>query len=169
MDWPSQPLHSYAPGTDTYVMGPIRCVMFRMLRYLVVVLAERKLTVLRLCYRYTDMDPRRLEEDRYAIYAYNGMQPLLFGGTHWTVSLSAWLYDLEMIFHLCHIEANLQVSLASRCLIADLRLWWMTRGEWTLPERTWVHFRAIVMAHLGPILEEGAGESYRDPEIYRDM
>ncbi|GMN59324.1 hypothetical protein TIFTF001_028416 [Ficus carica] len=24
MDWPPQPLHSCAPGTDTYVMGPIK-------------------------------------------------------------------------------------------------------------------------------------------------
>ena len=72
---------------------------------------------MRICYvRYADMVPRRLEEDRYAIYAFNGMRPLLFDGIRRTVTLSAWLYDLEMIFHLCHIEAHLQVSLASRCL-----------------------------------------------------
>ncbi|GMN18760.1 hypothetical protein TIFTF001_046835 [Ficus carica] len=119
--------------------------------------------------QYTDMDPRRLEEDRYAIYAFNGMRPLLFDGTRRTVSLSAWLYDLETIFHLCHIEAHLQVSLASRCLIADARLWWMTFGETALPERTWVHFHALVIARFGPIPEEGADETYRDLEIYRDM
>ena len=101
---------------------------------------------MRICYvRYTDMDPRRLEEDRYAIYAFNGMRPLLFDGTLRTVSLSVWLYDLETIFHLCHIEAHLQVSLASRCLMADARLWGMMIGERTLPERTWAHFRAIMI------------------------
>ncbi|GMN21845.1 hypothetical protein TIFTF001_045563 [Ficus carica] len=45
----------------------------------------------------------------------------------------------------------------------------MTLEEQTLPERTWAHFRAIVIARFGPILEEGAGEPYHDPEIYRDM
>ncbi|GMN66403.1 hypothetical protein TIFTF001_035464, partial [Ficus carica] len=77
---------------------------------------------------YDIMDPRRVEEDRYAAYAFNGMQPLLFDGTRRTVSLSAWLCDMEKIFHICHIEAHLQVSLASRCLVADARLWWMTLG-----------------------------------------
>ena len=33
----------------------------------------------------------------------------------------------------------------------------------------WAHFRALVIARYGLIPEEGAGEPYRDPEIYRDM
>ncbi|GMN60508.1 hypothetical protein TIFTF001_029595 [Ficus carica] len=97
------------------------------------------------------------------------MQPLLFDGILRTVSLSVWLYDLETIFHRCHIEAHLQVSLASRCLLADARLWWMMIGKRTLPERTWAHFRAIMITRYGPVTEEGADEPYRDPEIYQDM
>ncbi|GMN30877.1 hypothetical protein TIFTF001_042694 [Ficus carica] len=64
---------------------------------------------------------------------------------------------------------RLQVSLASRCLVADACLWWRTHGERALPDRTWAHFRALVIARYGPILEEGADAPYRDPEIYRDM
>ncbi|GMN25147.1 hypothetical protein TIFTF001_050362 [Ficus carica] len=45
----------------------------------------------------------------------------------------------------------------------------MTHGERALPDRTWAHFRALVIARYGSIPEEGAGEPYRDPEIYRDM
>ncbi|GMN20507.1 hypothetical protein TIFTF001_047120 [Ficus carica] len=115
------------------------------------------------------MDPVQVEEDRRSITSFYESRPPLFDGTLRTVSLSVWLYDLEMIFHLCHIEAHLQVSLASRCLIADARLWWMTIGEGTLPERTWAHFRAIMITRYGPVPEEGVDEPYHDPEIYRDM
>ncbi|GMN30316.1 hypothetical protein TIFTF001_041439 [Ficus carica] len=41
MDWPPQPLHSCASGTDTYVKGPI---IFVGVADVTVVLAERKLT-----------------------------------------------------------------------------------------------------------------------------
>ncbi|GMN19357.1 hypothetical protein TIFTF001_042865 [Ficus carica] len=41
MDWPPQPLHNCAPGTDTYVKGPIIIVY---VAGVIVVLAERKLT-----------------------------------------------------------------------------------------------------------------------------
>ncbi|GMN47189.1 hypothetical protein TIFTF001_016376 [Ficus carica] len=85
------------------------------------------------------MDPRRVEEDRYATYAFNGMQPLLFDGTH------------------------------RRCLVVDARLWWMTLGERAIPDRTWVHFRTLVIARFGPIPDEGADGPYRDLEIYRAM
>ncbi|GMN68285.1 hypothetical protein TIFTF001_037340 [Ficus carica] len=115
------------------------------------------------------MDPRRVEEDRYAAYAFNRMQPLYFDGTRRTASLSAWLYDMELIFRICHIEAHLQVALASRCLIADARLWWMTIGERAMPGDTWVDFRAMLIARFGPLPDEGADVPYRDPEIYRDM
>ncbi|GMN70244.1 hypothetical protein TIFTF001_039286 [Ficus carica] len=54
-------------------------------------------------------------------------------------------------------------------LVADARLWWMTLGERALPDRTWAHFRALVIARFGPIPEEGADAPYHDPEIYRDM
>nr|GMN28183.1 hypothetical protein TIFTF001_044208 [Ficus carica] len=115
------------------------------------------------------MDPAQVEEDRRSTTSFFASQPLFFDGTRRTVSLSVWLYDTELIFRTSHIVERLRVSLASRCLIADARLWWMTWGERALPERTWAHFRALVIARYGPIPEEGADEPYRDPEIYRDM
>ncbi|GMN21019.1 hypothetical protein TIFTF001_050091 [Ficus carica] len=115
------------------------------------------------------MDPAQVAEDQHLITSFYKSQPPLFDGTRQTVSLSAWLYDTELIFRTSHIVERLQVSLASRCLVADARLWWMTHGERALPDRTWAHFRALVIARYGPIPGEGAGEQYRDPEIYRDM
>ncbi|GMN63218.1 hypothetical protein TIFTF001_032304 [Ficus carica] len=38
-----------------------------------------------------------------------------------------------------------------------------------LPERTWGHFRTIVIARYGPIPDAGADAPYRDPEIYQGM
>ncbi|GMN30047.1 hypothetical protein TIFTF001_044408 [Ficus carica] len=38
-----------------------------------------------------------------------------------------------------------------------------------MPDRTWAHFRTLVIAHFGPVPDEGADEPYRDPEIYRAM
>ncbi|GMN31453.1 hypothetical protein TIFTF001_044580 [Ficus carica] len=118
---------------------------------------------------YTIMDPAQVVEDRRSSTSFYKSQPLLFDGTRRTVSLSVWLYDTELIFRTSHIVERLQVSLASRCLVTDARLWWMTHGERVLPDRTWAHFRALVTARYGPILEEGAGDPYRDLEIYRDM
>ncbi|GMN30245.1 hypothetical protein TIFTF001_041420 [Ficus carica] len=169
--------------------------MFVDSRYKIVVPAERKLTVLRLCCRrvvtellserfpainftvslplppslYKVMDPALVEEDRRSTTSFFASQPLFFDGTRQTVSLSVWLYDTELIFRTSHIVECLRVSLASRCLVADARLWWMTWGERALPERTWVHFRTLVITRYGPVPEEGADEPYRNPEIYRDM
>ncbi|GMN70155.1 hypothetical protein TIFTF001_039199 [Ficus carica] len=142
MVWPPQPLHSRAPGTYTQE----------------VVLAERKLTVLRLCCRRMDMDLARIDADRATVAAFYGSRPLLYDGTGRSVTVSAWLYDMEMIFYTCYIEDRLQVSLASRCLIADARLWWMTYGEQQMPSRTWAHFRAVVLARYGPIPMGGPGD-----------
>ncbi|GMN60089.1 hypothetical protein TIFTF001_029187 [Ficus carica] len=64
---------------------------------------------------------------------------------------------------------HLQVSLASRCLAIDARLWWRTQGEREVQGGSWENFRNIITAHFGPPLEEDAGIHYRDPEIYRDM
>ncbi|GMN24436.1 hypothetical protein TIFTF001_051379 [Ficus carica] len=118
-----------------------------------------------------DMDSARINADRATVAAFYGSCPLLYDGTGRSVTVSAWLYDMEMIFYTCHIEDRLQVSLASRCLIADARLWWMTYGEQQMPSRTWAHFRAVVLARYGPIPMGGPGDDgqYRDPEIYRDM
>ncbi|GMN30159.1 hypothetical protein TIFTF001_050650 [Ficus carica] len=118
-----------------------------------------------------DMDPARIDADRATVAAFYGSRPLLYDGTGRSVTVSAWLYDMEMIFYTCHIEDRSQVSIASRCLIADARLWWMTYGEQQMPSRTWAHFRAVVLARYRPILMGGPGDDgqYRDPEIYRDM
>ncbi|GMN18932.1 hypothetical protein TIFTF001_042786 [Ficus carica] len=118
---------------------------------------------------YAEMDPARVAEDRYSISSFYESHPLLFDGTRRTVSLAVWLYDTELIFRTSHIVERLQVSLASRCLVAEARLWWMMIGEKVLPYRTWAHFCALVIARFGPIPEEGADAPYRDPEIYRDM
>nr|GMN22524.1 hypothetical protein TIFTF001_043531 [Ficus carica] len=118
---------------------------------------------------FDDMDPDRVDDDRDVVTSFYESHPLLFDGTRRTVSLAAWLYDMELIFQICHIEARLQVSLASRCLVADARLRWMTLGEGAMPSRTWAHFRTIVIARFGPVPDKGAGMPYRDHEIYRDM
>ena len=76
---------------------------------------------------------------------------------------------MELIFRICLIDARLHVSLASRCLVADAQLWWMTLGERAMPSRTWAYFRTIVIARFGPLPEEGADMPYCDLEIYRDM
>nr|GMN33457.1 hypothetical protein TIFTF001_044798 [Ficus carica] len=64
-----------------------------------------------------------------------------------------WFHSQPVI---AAIIARLQVSLASRCLRADARLWWMTLGEQAMPERTWGHFRSLVIGRYGPIPAEGA-------------
>ncbi|GMN44731.1 hypothetical protein TIFTF001_013929 [Ficus carica] len=115
------------------------------------------------------MDPDRVDEDRDAVTSFYESHPLIFDGTRRTVSVAAWLYDMELIFRICHIEAQLQVSLASRCFVADARLWWMTLGEREIPSRTWTHFRTLMIVRFGLILDKGTGVPYRDPEIYRDM
>ena len=51
------------------------------------------------------MDPRRVDEDRDAAITFYEMTPLLFDGTRLTMSVAAWLYDMEKIFRICHIEA----------------------------------------------------------------
>ncbi|GMN65134.1 hypothetical protein TIFTF001_034213 [Ficus carica] len=115
------------------------------------------------------MDPDRVDKDRDTALVFYGLQPLLFDGTRRTVSLAAWLYDMELIFRICHIEARLQVSLASRCLVVDARLWWMMLGERAMPGRSWAYFRALMIARYRPLLDEDDYMPYRDPEIYRDM
>ncbi|GMN23497.1 hypothetical protein TIFTF001_045782 [Ficus carica] len=38
-----------------------------------------------------------------------------------------------------------------------------------MPDRSWAHFRTLVVVRFGPVPDEGADTTYRDPEIYRDM
>ncbi|GMN33957.1 hypothetical protein TIFTF001_041974 [Ficus carica] len=124
MDWPPQPLHSCAP-------------VFVGVADIIVVLAERKLTSyvyavggsLQSWYQngflqsdftvclpsppslVSDMDPARVDEDRDAVASFYESHPLLFDGTRRTVSLAAWLYDMELIFRTSHIEARLQEAM----------------------------------------------------------
>ncbi|GMN25401.1 hypothetical protein TIFTF001_040707 [Ficus carica] len=70
-----------------------------------------------------------MDEDRGTAFAFFMMSPLIFDGTRRTVTLAAWLHDMEAIFRICHIQPHLQVSLASRCLAVDARLWWRTQRE----------------------------------------
>ncbi|GMN25480.1 hypothetical protein TIFTF001_040714 [Ficus carica] len=110
-----------------------------------------------------------MDEDRGAAYAFFMMSPLTFDGTRRTVTLAAWLHDIEAIFRICHIQPHLQVSLASRCLAVNARLWWRTQGENEVQGGLWEDFRNAIIARFGPIREEDAGMHYRDPDIYRDM
>ncbi|GMN25201.1 hypothetical protein TIFTF001_047708 [Ficus carica] len=110
-----------------------------------------------------------MDDDRDAALVFYGMQPLLFDGTQRTVSLAGWLYDMESIFRICHIEAHLQVLLATRCLAVEARIWWMTVGEPAMPGGTWVDFRILIIARYGPPPDEDANMPARDPEIYNDM
>nr|GMN29716.1 hypothetical protein TIFTF001_046371 [Ficus carica]GMN29748.1 hypothetical protein TIFTF001_046373 [Ficus carica] len=110
-----------------------------------------------------------MDEDRGAAYAFFMMSPLTFDGTRRTVTLAAWLHDIEAIFRICHIQPHLQVSLASRCLAIDARLWWRTQGENEVQGGLWEDFRNAIIARFGPIREEDAGMHYRDPDIYRDI
>ena len=45
-------------------------------------------------------DPNRIDEDRDAAMSLYGLQPLLFDGTRWMMSLAAWLYDKEPILRI---------------------------------------------------------------------
>ena len=115
------------------------------------------------------MDPIQVEEDRDAVAAFYGAQPLLFDSTRRSVSIGSWLRDMEWVFEMCHIKDHLQVSLASRCFIGDSRLWWVTLGEPQTASRTWAQFRTVILARYGPPPLRGIGAPIRDPEIYRDM
>ncbi|GMN23229.1 hypothetical protein TIFTF001_045757 [Ficus carica] len=110
-----------------------------------------------------------MDDDRDAALVFYGMQPLLFDGTQRTVSLAGWLYDMESIFGICHIEAHLQVLLATRCLAVEARIWWMTEGEPAMPGGTWANFRILITARYEPPPDEDANMPARDPEIYNDM
>ncbi|GMN23917.1 hypothetical protein TIFTF001_043735 [Ficus carica] len=115
------------------------------------------------------MDPDHVDADREAISSFYEAHPLSFDGTSRTISLGAWLYDMELVFRTGHIPGRLQVSLGSRCLTGDARIWWISVGEPQLPSRTWVHFRSLMVGRFGPILDYGPGAPQRDPDIYRDM
>jgi len=115
------------------------------------------------------MDPDQVDADREAAVTFYRLQPLLFDGTRLTAPLAIWLHDMESVFHIDHIEAHLQVSLASRCFVGDAQLWWIATGERDLPSRTWVHFWAMLIVRYGQVPDQEVDGPYRDPEIYRDM
>ncbi|GMN60341.1 hypothetical protein TIFTF001_029433 [Ficus carica] len=108
-------------------------------------------------------NPKIMDEDRAAAYVFHGMLPLIFDGTRRTVSLAAWLHDMESIFRICHIEAYLQVSLASRCLAMDARLWWRTIGEPEIPGGLWEDFHTLIIARYRPLPDRDAAMPYQDP------
>ncbi|GMN32981.1 hypothetical protein TIFTF001_044745 [Ficus carica] len=87
-----------------------------------------------------------IEEDCEASLTFWGMEPCIFDGTQGAATLAEWLHDLEILFRLCHIEARLQVMLASRRLVEEACAWWLNIGN---PEGPHMH--------------------YRDPEIYHNM
>lgn len=91
------------------------------------------------------MDPDQVDADREAISSFFEAHPLYYDGTRQPASVTSWLHDMELIFRLCHVEARLQISLASRCLVEDARMWWLTMGERALPDRTWVDFCALMI------------------------
>ena len=104
---------------------------------------------------HVSMDSIQVEEDRDAVAAFYGAQPLLFDSTRRSVSIGSWLHDMERVFQMCHIEDHLQVPLASRCFIGDSRLWWVTLGEPQVASRTWAQFRTVVLARYGSMPDRG--------------
>ncbi|GMN26715.1 hypothetical protein TIFTF001_044033 [Ficus carica] len=115
------------------------------------------------------MDPDQVDADRDIISLFFEAHPLSYDGTRRPASVTSWLHDMELIFRLCHIEAHLQVPLASRCLVEEARMRWLTIGEQALPHPTWADFRALMIDRYRPVPAEGAAGPYRDPEIYQDM
>ena len=59
------------------------------------------------------LNPGRIKEDRETSLAFWGMKPCIFDGTQGAAALAKWLYDMEIIFILCHVGAYLQVILSS--------------------------------------------------------
>ena len=115
------------------------------------------------------MDLRRVNENRDVALVFYGMQPLIYDGTRRTMSIIGWLYDMESIFRICHIEARLQVLLANRCLAGDARLWWLTLGEPAIPGGSWADFCVLIIARYRPLPDELANMPYHDIEIYNNM
>ncbi|GMN67639.1 hypothetical protein TIFTF001_036700 [Ficus carica] len=97
------------------------------------------------------------------------MEPLTYDGTRRTMTLAEWLHDMETIFRVCHIEAHLQVMLASRCLAGDAHIWWLTLGDPEIPGASWANFCALIISRYGPLPGEEANMPYRDPGIYNNM
>ena len=91
-----------------------------------------------------EMDPGQIEEDCEASLAFRGMKPRAFEGTQGAAALAEWLHDMETIFRLCHIGAHLQVMLASRHLIGEARIWWLSLGDPEIPKDVWTNFEALI-------------------------
>ena len=104
--------------------------------------------------RHASMDPLQVEEDRDAVAAFYGAQPLLFDSTRRSVSIGSRLHDREWVFQMCHMEDHLQVSPTSRCFMGDFRLWWVTLGEPQVASRTWAQFQTVVLARYGTMPDE---------------
>ncbi|GMN19710.1 hypothetical protein TIFTF001_049943 [Ficus carica] len=115
------------------------------------------------------MDLRRIEEDREASLVFWEMEPRTFDVTQGAAALAEWLHDMETIFRLCHVRAHLQVMLASRRLMGEARVWWLSLGDPGVPTDVWRNFRYLIILRYGPLPGEGFDVHHRDPEIYADM
>ncbi|GMN66993.1 hypothetical protein TIFTF001_036056 [Ficus carica] len=71
--------------------------------------------------------------------------------------------------HSLPASATVVVPLASRCLVAGARIWWITLGEPAIPRGTWADFCTLIISCYGLFHDEDANMPYRDPDIYRDM
>ena len=72
--------------------------------------------------------------------AFWGMEPCTFDGTQRTAALAEWLHDMETIFGIFHIGAHLQVMLASRRLVEEARIWWLSLEDPEIPRNVWTNF-----------------------------
>ncbi|GMN27887.1 hypothetical protein TIFTF001_046185 [Ficus carica] len=147
MDWPPQPLYNCAPGTDTYVKGPI---IFVGVAGVIVVLAERKLTsyvyaVVTACARRVDTE---LVSEQFPVIRFHSLPAIATIISHRgsPTGLSG------------------QPMLGSRCTIMVDDAWGASDARSHLGA-----FSHLVIARFGPVPDEGADEPYRDPEIYRAM
>ncbi|GMN69468.1 hypothetical protein TIFTF001_038517 [Ficus carica] len=165
--WFGRPNHSIV-ARPLYLLSESSRLMSMLARRVVIELVSERFPAIRF-HSMPAIATIIVDADREAISSFYEARPLYYDGTRQPVSLAAWLHDMELIFHLCHIEASLRVSLACRCLVADARLWWLTIGERALLSRTWADFRTLMIERFGPLPGEGADAPYRDPEIYRDM
>ena len=68
------------------------------------------------------MDPAHIDDDREAALLFYKSHPLLFDGRRRTVSVAAWLYDMEPIFQICHI------------LRLGFRFLWRADVCWAMPD-----------------------------------
>ncbi|GMN63002.1 hypothetical protein TIFTF001_032071 [Ficus carica] len=80
------------------------------------------------------------------------------------VRFGPW-FELDWAGHPNHSMAARHVVLAERKLTTYIYV----VGERAMPGKSWVDFRALIIARYGPVQDEDADIPFRDPEIYHDM